>query len=293
MKILRRIMMALPLAVGCGDGAPEAEPAAAPPATLLAAADQFYTRNGVKLRYRETGQGDPLILVHGYGGRIEAWGGLADSLATRFRVVVLDVRGFGGSDTPDSAVSYGREMTADVIGLLDHLGLARAHLVGHSMGALISADAAEHYPDRVTSVTLIGGPFFPDSVTMAGALQPYVRDMREGRGLVAFIKYVFPGVPDSLAVGISAELARANDSLALIDVMAAMPGVVVDSLAGRTVRAPALVAVGTLDPLLSYSRWLTAWWPGARLLEVAGADHLNILTRPELIAGIRELAGGK
>ena len=63
----------------------------------------------------------------------------------------------------------------------------------------------------------------------------------------------------------------------------------IQALAGVS---PALVAVGSLDPLLPYSRAIAGWWPGARLVEVAGADHMNILGRPEVIAGIRGLAAG-
>jgi pimeloyl-ACP methyl ester carboxylesterase len=285
------LSLALTLACGGAADAPPGSDAPAPP--LLAATDQFFTRDSVRLRYRETGRGTPVILVHGYSGRLEFMAELADSLMREFRVVALDVRGFGQSDTPDGAPFYGNPMADDVIGLLDHLGIRRAHLVGHSMGPLISADLAVRYPDRIASVSLIGGPFYSDSASMATAVQPYVRDQREGRGLVAFIKWVFPGLPDSVVQRFHVQMKQTNDSLVLIDAMAGMPALVVDSTMQPSVKSPALVAVGSLDPLLPFSRAIAGWWPGARLVEVAGADHANILARPEVIAGIRRLVAGQ
>ena len=289
----RLLLASLPLFFACGGGADAPPPVdSTPAAPLLSAADQFYTRNGVRIRYRETGRGTPVVLIHGYAGRLEQMAGLADSLKDSARVVVLDVRGFGGSDSPDSATAYGLAMTDDVVGLLDHLGIQRAHLVGHSMGALIAADAADRYGSRVASVTLIGGPFYPDSATMTGRTRSYVAELRAGRGLVTFIKWIFPGIPDSLARGYNSEIMRSNDSLALIVAMEGMGGLVIDSTERAGAVAPALVAVGSLDPLLPHSRALAAWWPGAQLLEIEGADHVTIAMRPEVLAGIRRLVRG-
>lgn len=285
--------LALSLALACGGAADVPPGSGAPSPPLAAAADQFFSRDSVRLRYRETGRGTPVVLIHGFSGRLEFMAELADSLMGEFRVVALDVRGFGQSDTPDGAPFYGDPMADDVIGLLDHLGIRRAHLVGHSMGALISADLAVRYPDRVASVSLIGGPFYSDSAAMATAVGPFVRDQQEGRGLVAFIRWIFPGLPDSVVQQFHLQMKQTNDSLVLIDAMAGMPALVVDSTMKPSVKSPALVAVGSLDPLLPFSRAIAGWWPGARLVEVAGADHVNILAHPEVIAGIRRLVAGQ
>jgi pimeloyl-ACP methyl ester carboxylesterase len=87
------------------------------------------------LYYREQGAGDPLVLVHGFTATGEGWAtAVATALADRYRVLVPDLRGHGRSTgAPDAG--HGRD-AADLVALLDHLGLERAHFVGHSGGAL-------------------------------------------------------------------------------------------------------------------------------------------------------------
>ncbi|HEX8831364.1 MAG TPA: alpha/beta fold hydrolase, partial [Longimicrobium sp.] len=135
-------------------------PAASAPTSLAAAPDQFFQAGAARLRYREAGRGEAVIFLHGALGRLESWTtlGVGDSLAREHRVAVLDQRGFGESSRFDTPAGYGLAMADDVIRLLDHLQLRRAHLVGHSMGAVVAANVAARYPDRVVSATLIAPP---------------------------------------------------------------------------------------------------------------------------------------
>ncbi len=262
-----------------------AAPAAAP--TILQAPDQFFTRGEVRLRYREAGQGEPVVLLHGYTQRIELMQDLADSLSPGFRVIVFDQRGFGESSKFSDPARYGRGMTADVIGLLDHLGIRRAHLVGHSMGALVAASAAERHPDRVASASLIAGPFYPDSAQFARMAEPWIGALERGEGLVEFGKWILPGIPDSIMVAFNAQIMAMNDLGSLIAAFRSMGGLVPTRQPGRSTRI--LIAVGTGDPLLPQSQGLKARWTGARYLELPGVNHDAIRAHGQVVQAIREI----
>src|SRR5688572_2364514 len=95
--------------------------------------DFFFDSAGVAIRYVEAGTGAPVVLVHGYTSDLEdQWigTGVLPALARMHRVIAFDARGHGRSGKPHAPAAYGPEMALDVVRLLDHLGIARAHVVG-------------------------------------------------------------------------------------------------------------------------------------------------------------------
>ena len=125
--------------------------------------------NGIRLRYLDHAGGEPpLVLLHGLSANAHSFGGLiAAGLSPAFRVVAPDLRGRGDSDKP--ATGYGMaDHAADVLGLLDALGLERVVLGGHSFGALLSIFMAANHPERVSRIVVID---------VSLELQPQVREM--------------------------------------------------------------------------------------------------------------------
>jgi pimeloyl-ACP methyl ester carboxylesterase len=120
----------------------------------------YFDSAGIKIRYEEQGQGEPVVLVHGYMGCLEDWfeGDVFPRLARSHRVIATDCRGHGRSDKPHDPVQYGREMGHDITRLLDHLSLRRAHIVGYSMGAHAVVQLLSTSPQRLATATLIGAP---------------------------------------------------------------------------------------------------------------------------------------
>ncbi|WP_346297610.1 alpha/beta fold hydrolase [Geoglobus acetivorans] len=112
----------------------------------------FFDSDGLKLRYFESGVGEPLILVHGLGGCIEAWTAQLEDFAREFRVIALDLRGFGMSDVPER-ISI-EDFADDIHHLMDHLGIERATILGHSMGGIVCMEFYRKYPERVKSLIL-------------------------------------------------------------------------------------------------------------------------------------------
>ncbi len=132
---------------------------------------------GRPIRYLSVGEGEglPVVLIHGYGGDLDNFLFNTPALAAARRVVALDLPGHGGSvkDVGDGNL---KTLGAAVTDLMDHLGLDRAHLVGHSMGGGIALLLALKHPDRVASVTTLNGAAYGKPVNM-----DYVRGFAEAQ----------------------------------------------------------------------------------------------------------------
>jgi pimeloyl-ACP methyl ester carboxylesterase len=266
-------------------------PSLSPATTIAAATDQYAQLDGVRLRYRIAGAGEPVILIHGYANHLEGWSGLGDSLARDHEVIALDLRGHGQSTKFSHEGDYGRRIADDVVHLLDYLHIRRAHLVGHSMGALVAADIVERYPKRVASVSLLAGPFWPDSAAAAHAVVRWDAELDAGRGLMAFMLWLFPGVDSQSARGISNDVMAANDPRALRAILPSLGALTVGL--NHAPAVPVLIVTGGVDPLTQYSHTLSSEWPRARLLDVPTANHVTILNQPQVLAGIREIMSGQ
>ncbi|MBU2360130.1 MAG: alpha/beta hydrolase [Alphaproteobacteria bacterium] len=134
----------------------------------------------VTLSVHRAGTGTPLILLHGYPQNHHCWAMVAPHFAQHFDTIVPDLRGYGDSDAPadDAAhTTYSkRRMAADIIGLMDALGLDRAHVIGHDRGARVAYRMALDHPDRIHRLGIIEivptGDFW-DSWTADLALKAY------------------------------------------------------------------------------------------------------------------------
>src|SRR5688572_12972199 len=121
--------------------------------------DEYFDSAGVRIRYVEQGTGAPVVLVHSYTSNLEdQWvgPGVFGQLSSHHRTIAFDVRGHGKSGKPRDPQAYGPEMALDVTRLLDHLGIAKAHIVGYSMGAHVVAQLLVLRPQRFLSAVLGG-----------------------------------------------------------------------------------------------------------------------------------------
>lgn len=127
--------------------------------------------NGADLFYESHGAGDAIFFAHGRGGNHLSWWQQVAAFQDRFRCVTFDQRGWGLSDgpadTPDPAT-----VTADLVGLMDHLDIDRAVLVAQSMGGVSSLGVALHHPERVAGLVLAD--------TTGGVGDPSVTSLLEG-----------------------------------------------------------------------------------------------------------------
>ncbi len=114
---------------------------------------------GITLSVQEAGLGTPLILLHGFPENGLCWGRVAPAFADRFRVIIPDLRGYGESDAPPDDADHDayskRQMAADIVALMDHLGLEDAHILGHDRGARVAYRMALDHSVRLRRLGII------------------------------------------------------------------------------------------------------------------------------------------
>jgi 3-oxoadipate enol-lactonase len=112
--------------------------------------------NGIEINYRESGEGFPLLLIHGFTGNLRNWALQAPVLTRGFRMVSIDQRGHGHSEKPTRPEDYSLQLMAeDTYGLLQHLGIDRCYLIGHSMGGMVAQHFALAHPEPVKALVLV------------------------------------------------------------------------------------------------------------------------------------------
>jgi 3-oxoadipate enol-lactonase len=110
--------------------------------------------NGINLAYSRRGKGTPLVLIHGFPLDGSSWDEVLSLLEGQFDLIVPDLRGFGGSTTIQSPYHIS-DMAQDVAGLLNHLGIEKSAVVGHSMGGYVALAFAKKFPKRVSGLGLV------------------------------------------------------------------------------------------------------------------------------------------
>ena len=248
--------------------------------------------DGIGLHYDAMGEGTPVVLVHGYTSAGDSWlnNGIAATLAEHHRVLVLDARGHGRSDKPHNVDAYGTKMAADVVALLDHEGIERAHLVGYSMGGLLVLKAVTLAPDRFASVVIGGQGWAGDSVGLDPNLTEQIAEALEnGRGIEPLLVALNPeGAPPMTREQIDAAnefIIQQNDPLALAAVIRSAGGWTADLAAMQANPVPAIAVIGDRDPLITSARNLAGNLANFRRLEVlVGATHGAVVRDPDYAA---------
>jgi pimeloyl-ACP methyl ester carboxylesterase len=244
---------------------------------------QYAHANGITIAYDVRGAGPPLVLIMGYRLSSLAWPlDFVEALAERFTVVLFDNRGTGTSDKP----TFGYEisnMAKDVGGLLDHLAIARANVLGYSMGGAIAQEFVRQFPDRVLGLvlcaTMCGGP------RAVYASPPVVRVMRELDGLKAeeIARRIWevtysPGYLENHRELAEDQMRReiaAPTPLHAADLQYQAFAEFDCSRAIPNIKARTLVLTGDLDQLVSprNSKFIASLIPGARLIVIPGCGH--------------------
>jgi len=249
---------------------------------------------GRKISYAGAGaDGDVILLVHGYGGDRNSWLFLQEPLAARYRVYALDLPGHGTSakDVGDGALGV---LADAVAGVLDALGAARAHLVGHSLGGAVVLAVAARDPGRIASLTLIAPSGFGAEIN-AGYLRGFA-DAQTRRELKPVVSQLF--ADDSLVTRQLVDDVLAYKRLDGVDeALHALVDALLDGDAQRAEGTAAVAALGGAVPVT------VVWGSADRIIPAAqaeavtgairhlidGAGHMPHMERPsEVQAAIEE-----
>jgi pimeloyl-ACP methyl ester carboxylesterase len=265
-------------------------------ASVVAAAPQqgYFISDGVKLHYVTEGQGEPLILVHGFSASAYAnWilPGVFNKLAQHYHVIALDNRGHGASGKPHEIAKYGTEMVDDVIRLMDHLHIQKAHIVGYSMGGFITAKLVTTHPERVISAVL-GGAGWSRTEDDHTVLEATAKSLEEGNGIAPLMKALTPsGVTPPSDQQLKARnqlLMAANDPKALACCMRGMLNLTVPREALVNNKVPTLAIVGEKDPLKRSVDPLEGVMSNLKIVVVPGGDHISTFRSSQFVDAVTD-----
>jgi len=262
------------------------------------AQDRYFDAGGVRIRYVDQGSGPAVVLVHGFTGDIErSWlnTGLLPDLARDYRVLALDLRGHGHSDKPHDPHAYD-EIALDVIRLLDHLKIEKAHVVGYSLGGIIVAKLLTTHQNRFLGAVLGGAAYRRARAESADdATEAAAHEIEAGvyRALIVSTAPTDEPPPSEEAIRArSREIAASGDLRAHAALMRARRALLVSDAEIASVRVPTLAVVGAADPALPRVQAMAKRWPGLEVEVVPGATHptvheRGVPRRPEFLRAIR------
>ncbi len=268
--------------------------------TVVCAQDKYFDSNGVRIRYLDQGSGQPIVLIHGYTSNVErSWmdTGVFANLVKDYRVIALDCRGHGKSDKPRDPRAYGGEMGQDVVRLLDFLKIARAHIVGYSMGGNITAQLLTTNPGRFITATLGGASGRREAwgAQSEQAAEEEAVELENGipfRSLILRVAPIDEPKPTDEAIRQRSQaMVAVNDTAALAAFMRGRRAQLVTDAQMAAVQVPTLGIVGSADPNLTGMNSLKTIWPALKVVIIEGATHAGergAQRRPEFVDAIRE-----
>jgi pimeloyl-ACP methyl ester carboxylesterase len=266
----------------------------------VAPSDQFFNSNGVQIRYVEQGSGSPVVMLHGYTGTLDrhfVGSGLFAAVAKDHRAIAMDLRAHGKSGKPHDPKAYGDELAQDVVRLLDHLKIPRAHIVGYSLGAMIAGRLVTTNSDRLTSVAFIGrGPIREMTLAYEKFVEDSIREMDSDlpfRSLAVAVQPVgTPLPPDDELRKLVAPLVAVNDVKAFAAMWRGGAFLIASDSALKAAPFPMIEIVGTLDANVADVEPLRTAHPQIKTLVLEGATHggaQSVLVRAETLAALRDL----
>ncbi len=263
---------------------------------LVHAEDLFFDSNGVKIHYTVQGKGEPVVLIHGYAVNIALnWGAVIPGLVNDYQVIALDDRGHGKSDKPHDPAAYDAKLMAgDVVHLMDHLKIRKAHIVGYSMGGFITSVIVTEHPDRCLTATLGGAGWSSpeERATTRGLLEQLAVSLETGQGIGPLVIALNPpGAPPPTPEQIDTTnkmLLANNDPLALAAcARGGLTSFQVSEAKIRTNKVPVLALIGDQDPLKAGVDRLDGMMPNLKIVVIHGATHMTAPGNPEFLKGLR------
>jgi pimeloyl-ACP methyl ester carboxylesterase len=238
------------------------------PAPVATAQSGYAQVNGVKLYYTSTGQGSPVVLLHGGLANSDYWGLQVKALAAQHQVITLDSRGHGRSSR--DARPFGYDLMADdVVAVLDQLKIPKADIVGWSDGAILGLDLAQRHPTRVGKVFAFAANSQTSGVKDNVDKDPTFAAYIERAGKEYAKRSPTPKEYDAFVEQIS-------------HMWASQPNWS-DADLGK-IRTPVLIVDGDRDEAIKrdHTEYLAATIPGAGLLILPNASHFAFLQDPAL-----------
>jgi pimeloyl-ACP methyl ester carboxylesterase len=247
--------------------------------------------DALELAYSEEGEGETVVLIHGYCGSYQYWDKIIPLLSSQYRIIAVDLRGHGMSSAPEESYSM-EAMAEDIYRLLEHLEVEQVQLFGHSLGGYITLAFAENYPDKLRSWGLIHSTAYPDSEEGKANRGKAIQSIRTG-GMEAFMEGLAPKLfaaahKETMASYIS-QVKHIGYSTSITGAIAAAEGMrdrpdrrhVIEQSA-----VPVLLIAGGGDQVIPPEKTFTAEGPRISQARLEGAGHMSMYETPEQLASV-------
>jgi pimeloyl-ACP methyl ester carboxylesterase len=245
--------------------------------TIEPRTDGYVDVNGVHMYYEVYGEGSPLVLLHGGVMTIELdFAALLPELVARHTVVAVELQGHGRTADTGRAITLAA-LASDVVGLLDHLGIDRAHVLGHSLGGGVALELAVSHPDRVRSTVPMSITVRPD-----GTHEEITDPSKHGSSTRMPTPQDFADMTEAYK-RLSPHPEHFDDFVAMLSGVASqLEGWTDEQLAGVT--APTLLMIGDHDfTTVEHGALMLRLIPGSQLAVLPGTTHMTITRRPDLV----------
>ncbi len=254
--------------------------------------------NGIDINYEVHGEGTPLVLAHGYTASLDMWREQAPALSAKYRLVIYDTRGHGGTTAPADMARYdmARDYAGDQLALMDHLGIDQAYAGGLSMGGMIAQEFALQHPERVKALLLFDtGPGMggmsrgPEQMAQFQKMRQMMQGVARTKGMSAIIDAMRDsamtfrppgGAPMPDAVRRHVENMRRMSVDGYLGGSQAMHQWAGSFDRLSSITAPTLILVGQEDQLLAPSNAMHQKIAGSRLVVLRHAGHGTNMWRP-------------
>ncbi|HWG44625.1 MAG TPA: alpha/beta hydrolase [Gemmataceae bacterium] len=263
------------------------------PSTLRAEEGSFDS-NGVKIHYVVEGKGEPVLLIHGFAVNAQwQWGlpGIIKALAKDHRVIALDCRGHGKSGKPTDPKKYGTEMVEDAVRLLDHLKIKKAHVVGYSMGAIITGKLLATHPDRLLSATLGGAGAIRKGTELPPFIGELADSLEQGKGMGPLIIVLTPPDKPKPTPEVIQQINRmvvGDNGKALAAVVRGWKALAVTDEQLKANKVPVLALIGANDPLKKSVDDLKDRMKNLHVVVIDKADHITAFVNPNFIKSLSQ-----
>ena len=246
----------------------------------------------IQLAYERRGKGTPLVLLHGYPLDHHLWDDVVPLLEDTFDVILPDLRGFGESTIADSSPTV-EDYASDIAGLLDHLGIQKTAIVGHSMGGYVALAFARLYPDRLTGLGLVSSQVLADPPDRREGRYKSAKDVSEN-GIDSVVATMTPKFTanEKLQAFARASMEQQQPT-AYIGALKAMAERPDSTPLLASLEIPVVVVHGTSDALIPVdrAREVKAALAQAHLVEISGVGHMPMMEATEqTAAALRYLA---
>lgn len=236
---------------------------------------------GLEISYQRRGAGTPLMLVHGFPLDHALWNETASLLDGDFDLILPDLRGFGASTTVETPY-FMSDMADDLASLLDHLGIEKTALAGHSMGGYVALAFAKKYPQRVSGLALVSSQAAADAPDRKEGRYKTAQDVAE-KGVEVVADAMTPKLsPSAEAQAMARESILRQGKAGVIGALKAMAERDDSMPILSSFDFPVVLIHGDADALipLEKAQEIKEALPDAKLVILQGAGHLPMMELP-------------